>query len=295
MVRSMTGFGRGEAQNEVIHFTVEIKTVNHRYFEPSIRLSKRFGSLENELRTFLSQQIVRGKTDVFVTYEEIQTSSQVILHEDALEQYLLTLRQAAEKYGLEDDLKISNVLSLNDVLEVTQKQEDPLELWPVLKEAAQKAVDQLNEMRSREGARIAADLLEKADLMSEIVAQLKEAAPQIEEKYYQKLQTRIQDILSRLGGQTPIDKGLLENEVAIFADRVCIDEEMVRLTSHITELKRLLGLDEPVGRSLDFLLQEFNRESNTIASKAADLSVTQSALQLKKEIEKVREQIQNLE
>lgn len=292
----MTGFGRGESESNGIHFTVELKTVNHRYLEPSIRMSRKLASLENDLRAVIGQNISRGKLDVYVNYERQQGEMELVLHEEALKEYVSVLRQAGEQFGLKDDLAISHILRLPEVLETTERQEDMDLMWTLLKEATLAALEQLNEMRRREGERIQADLLEKADILESLVSDLEKISPQVELAYHQKLEKRINDLLTKTSaGQLKMDAGILENEVALFADKSCIDEELVRLRSHIQQLRLLLRSEEPVGRPLDFLLQEFNREANTIASKAGDLAVTGGALTLKKEIEKVREQIQNLE
>ncbi len=296
VVRSMTGFGRGESERDGIHCVVELKTVNHKFLEPSIRMSRKLAALENDLRTLLAQKVSRGKLDVYVTYERQESQTQLILHEEVLQEYLGTLRKVGEQYGLRDDLALSHVLTLPEVLEMQEAPEDTEAVWEVLKEAAERALDQLNAMRVREGARIRQDLLEKADLLESIVRGLEEIGPQVEENYRQKLEKRLEDILQQSSaGKLHLDEGILENEVALFADRCCIDEELVRLHSHIEQLRKLLDAEEPVGRPLDFLMQEFNREANTIGSKAGDLAVTGGSLRLKKEIEKVREQIQNLE
>ena len=296
VVRSMTGCGRGESERNGSHCVVELKTVNHKFLEPSIRMSRKLAALENDLRTLLAQKVSRGKLDVYVTYERQESQTQLILHEEVLQEYLRTLRGAGERYGLRDDLALSHVLTLPEVLEMQEAPEDTEAVWKVLKEATERALDQLNAMRVREGARIRQDLLEKADLLESIVRGLEEIGPKVEENYRQKLEKRLEDILQQSSaGKLHLDEGILENEVALFADRCCIDEELVRLHSHIEQLRKLLDAEEPVGRPLDFLMQEFNREANTIGSKAGDLAVTGGSLRLKKEIEKVREQIQNLE
>lgn len=291
MIRSMTGFGRGESSRDGVHFTVELKTVNHRFLETSIRMSRKLAAFENDLRRLLSQFISRGKLDVYVTFEREQEQAQIQVHEEKLQAYLNVLRSAGERYSLPDDLRISHVLAFPEVLVEVAQEEESQEVWPVLQEAAELAVQQLQIMREREGAEIRQNLLEKADTLEEILKSLELAAPQVELEYKQKLEKRI----GELTNMVHLDPGILETEVALFADKCCIDEELVRLKSHIAQLRMLLDSEEPVGRPLDFLLQEFNREANTIASKAGDLAVTQSSLILKKEIEKIREQIQNIE
>ncbi len=293
MIRSMTGFGRGVAERDSSRMTVELKSVNSRYLETNVRMPRVILTLENDVKNRIAQSVSRGKMDVFINYEPGEGQKTVTVSED-LGAYVAALREAGERYGLEDDLKISHILRIPDMLQTQQKDTDPKDVWPLLEEALAAALEQLNSMREREGSRICEDLLGKASEIERIVLALQASAPEIEDAYREKLTKRIQEILSRNGG-VPVDKGLLENEIAFYADHSCIDEELVRLTSHIAQLRQLLGGEEPVGRQLDFLLQEFNREANTIASKAGSLSVTQEALNLKKEIEKVREQIQNLE
>jgi uncharacterized protein (TIGR00255 family) len=293
MIHSMTGFGRGVAERDSSRMTVELKSVNSRYLETNVKMPRVILALENDVKNLIAQSVARGKMDVYINYESGEGQNTVTVSED-LGAYVAALREASERYGLPDDLKISHVLRIPDMLQTQQKDTDPKDVWPLLEEALKAALEQFNAMREREGMRIREDLLGKAAEIERIVQSLQQSAPEIEDAYREKLTRRIQEILSRSNGIT-VDRGLLENEIVFYADHCCIDEEMVRLTSHIAQLRQLLDGGEPVGRQLDFLLQEFNREANTIASKAGSLSVTQEALNLKKEIEKVREQIQNLE
>ena len=293
MIHSMTGFGRGVAERDSSRMTVELKSVNSRYLETNVKMPRVILALENDVKNLITQSVARGKMDVYINYEPGEGQKTVTVSED-LGAYVAALREASERYGLPDDLGISHVLRIPDILQTRQKDTDPEDVWPLLEEAVQAALEQFNAMREREGMRIREDLLGKASEIERIVQSLQQSAPEIEDAYREKLTRRIQEILSRNSG-IAVDRGLLENEIVFYADHCCIDEEMVRLTSHIAQLRQLLSSEEPVGRQLDFLLQEFNREANTIASKAGSLSVTQEALNLKKEIEKVREQIQNLE
>jgi uncharacterized protein (TIGR00255 family) len=293
MIHSMTGFGRGVAERDSSRMTVELKSVNSRYLETNVKMPRVILALENDVKNLIAQSVARGKMDVYINYEPGEGQKTVTVSED-LGAYVAALREASERYGLPDDLKISHVLRIPDMLQTQQKDTDPKDVWPLLEEALKAALEQFNAMREREGMRIREDLLGKAAEIERIVQSLQQSAPEIEDAYREKLTRRIQEILSRSNG-IAVDRGLLENEIVFYADHCCIDEEMVRLTSHIAQLRQLLDGGEPVGRQLDFLLQEFNREANTIASKAGSLSVTQEALNLKKEIEKVREQIQNLE
>ena len=293
MIHSMTGFGRGVAERDSSRMTVELKSVNSRYLETNVKMPRVILALENDVKNLITQSVARGKMDVYINYEPGEGQKTVTVSED-LGAYVAALREASERYGLPDDLGISHVLRIPDMLQTRQKDTDPEDVWPLLEEAVQAALEQFNAMREREGMRIREDLLGKASEIERIVQSLQQSAPEIEDAYREKLTRRIQEIMSRNSG-IAVDRGLLENEIVFYADHCCIDEEMVRLTSHIAQLRQLLSSEEPVGRQLDFLLQEFKREANTIASKAGSLSVTQEALNLKKEIEKVREQIQNLE
>ena len=292
MIRSMTGFGRGEVSQDGKRFIVELKTVNHRFFDPNIRLSRKIAVFEKDLRGLLASHISRGKVDVYVTCEFDKGETRLQVHEDMLETYLRVLRDLGQRYQMKDDLGISSILELPDVMEYIDVPMDQEAVWPLLEEAARAALKQLNTMREAEGQRMQTDLLAKADHMEEIVESLIEHGPQMEQEYRERLLRKVQELTE---GRITLDAGILETEVVLFADKSCIDEELVRLRSHIEQLRTLLSTEEPVGRPLDFLMQEFNREANTIASKAGDLAVTQKALDLKKEIEKIREQIQNIE
>lgn len=294
-MKSMTGFGRGEKEVRGHVFTVEIKTVNHRYLESSIRLSRKLGALENRVRAVLKEKLVRGKVDVFINYaNHSETQGSIWINEGRLEEYLKALRAQAKLMGLEDDLKLSHVLQLPEVMETEEADEDLDELGSILQEAVLSALEELNAMREREGENLKKDFQDKLDELEALVQRIQLRAPLVVEEYKEKLYNRIQEHLDKTK-MPELDEGRLEMEITLFADRCCIDEELTRLTSHIRQYRQTIEKEEPIGRQLDFLTQELNREANTIASKSNDLEITQQALAMKNVIEKIREQIQNIE
>ena len=294
-MNSMTGFGRGEAQKDGYSFTVEIKSVNHRYLENSIRIHHSLSVLEADIRRVLKERLSRGKVDVYVSYaNHSDTQGQIWLNRPNLEGYLKALREAGDSYGLENDLTLSSVISLPEVLEVDQAAWDPEEMRPILMEALEEALTGLIRMREEEGQNLKRDFEEKLSELSECVEAVAARAPEVVKSYQEKLYQRMQEYVDPT--KVPqLDEGRLETEVTIFADRCCIDEEITRLRSHIAQYRKILASKEAAGRKLDFLTQELNRETNTIASKSNDLAVTQAALQMKNIIEKIREQVQNIE
>lgn len=292
-MNSMTGFGRGEAEMAGYCFTVEVKSVNHRYLEPTIRLSRKMAALESPIRGLLKQRLGRGKVDMLIMYENHnEAQGEVKVKQAKLEAYVRALREQAERFGLTDDLALSHILQLPDVLTSEETQEDFTALEPALMEAVGEALDQLCAMRAREGDALKRDLTEKLEELGVLVEEITQRAPLVVKEYKEKLYARIAEHVS---AGVDVEPGRLETEITIFADRCCIDEELTRLKSHIRQYRQMLEKNEPVGRQLDFLTQELNREANTIASKANDLTVTKQALALKNVIEKMREQIQNIE
>ncbi len=291
-MKSMTGFGQGEAEQDGYRVSVEIKTVNHRYFEPSIRMGRRLGALEAEVRGRIKKTVARGKTDVFITCENLSAEQGTVhVNEGLLKSYLEALRDAGRTFGLQDNLTVGDLLRLPEVVTAEEPQDDKDRIRPVLMEALEKALVSLDAMRIREGGHIRDDLLTKIQVLEDCHSQLAAQAPLVVQDYREKLSARLRDLLEK----EAVDPGRLETEVAIFADRCAIDEELTRLTSHFAQFRHILANDEPAGRRLDFLTQELNREANTIASKANALAVSQIALTMKNEIEKIREQIQNIE
>lgn len=292
MIKSMTGFGRGENSQDGKEFTVEIKTVNHRYSDVFIRMPRQIGFLEDKVRELVGKAVSRGKIDVYITYYNYSDDAKLVtLDEGLAKTYISATESLRDKFSLKDDITVSLISRYPDVLKVEQAQENEELLWSLLKTAVVKALDALIKMREVEGEGLKNVLLDRADYIDSIVAEIAMRAPEIPKEYKLKLTTRIKELLD----QQLIDENRLATEVAVFADRCSIDEELVRLASHIGQLREALYIDQPVGRKLDFLVQEMNREINTIGSKANDLSVTKNVVEVKSEIEKIREQIQNIE
>jgi uncharacterized protein (TIGR00255 family) len=292
MVKSMTGFGREHIVANGREIIVEIRSVNHRYYEFTARTPRSYGFLDEKLKAFLKNGISRGKVEVSVTiYNQEGTDAQIELNESVASGYLDALRGSAEKLGLEDDLTLSSIMRLPDVFTVVKKTDDEEVIWSEVKAVAQVALDRLVEMRNTEGVKMYDDISSRLDFIEQTVGKIEMQSPNVSESYRDRLYTKIKEVLQ----DRNIDEQRVLTEVAIFSEKVAIDEETVRLRSHISQFRDLINSDEPVGRKLDFLVQELNREVNTIGSKAQDLSITKMVVDLKSEIEKIREQIQNIE
>ncbi|MBO4292432.1 MAG: YicC family protein [Lachnospiraceae bacterium] len=292
MIKSMTGFGRCEVTENDRKFTVEIKAVNHRYLDMNIKMPKKLNFFESAIRTELKNYISRGKVDVFITYEDLSENvSSVKYNRELAAEYLKYLRQMQEDFGLEDDIRVSTLSKYPDVFTMEDSEGDEEEIWKELKKALNGAAQMFVESRITEGENLKNDLVDKLDGMLKIVDFIAERGPGIIAEYRQKLQDKVKEML----GDNTVDEARLVTEVTIFADKVCVDEEMVRLRSHIETTKAALIEGGSIGRKLDFIAQEMNREANTILSKANDLEVSNCGIELKTEIEKVREQIQNIE
>lgn len=292
MIKSMTGYGRGEHEAEGRKFSVEIKAVNHRYNDISIRLPRSMNYLEDKIRKTLTKKIMRGKTDVFITFESFSEDDvNIKINEPLAKAYCEKLEYLKLNYGLTGDNTLDLVVKFPDIITVEKVQEDEDTIWNALLPALDDALNSFISMREIEGEALKKDILKKADVIENYVAEIKERAPLVAEDYRQRLTDRLNELLA----DTSIDEQRILTEVTIFADRACIDEEITRLTSHISQLRSIFAKDEPIGRKLDFLVQEMNREANTIASKSNDIKITQITVELKSEIEKIREQIQNIE
>ena len=292
MIKSMTGFGRGEYAKDSKEFTVEIKTVNHRYSDVFIKMPRQIGFLEDKVRELVGKAISRGKIDVFITYYNYSDDSKYVTFDEALAKtYISAVEALRDKFGLKDDISVSLISKYPDVLKVEQNEEDEEILWSMLRIATENALASLVTMRGNEGEGLKNVLLERATYIEEVIAEISTRAPEVPKEYKSKLETRIKDLLE----QQAIDENRLSMEIAVFADRCSIDEELVRLASHIGQMREALSMNQPVGRKLDFLIQEMNREVNTIGSKANDLSITRNVVEIKSEIEKIREQVQNIE
>ncbi len=288
----MTGFGRFETDTKERKITVEMKGVNHRYLELSIKLPKKLSFFEVRIRTLLKQYISRGKVDVFITYEDVSEGrSSVHYNEDLAAEYFMALTKMSERFGIENDVKTSLLAQLPEVFTLQEQTQDEEELFEFVEQVIEKAAGQFVEMREKEGTHLKKDILFKLDGMIKCVEQIEERSPKILEEYKKKLSDKITELL----GDVSIDETRITTEVTIFADKICVDEETVRLKAHIKSMKDTLEDGLNIGRKLDFIAQEMNREANTILSKANDLTITELAIQLKTEIEKIREQIQNIE
>ena len=292
MIKSMTGFGRCEVLKDSRKFTVELKSVNHRYLDVNIRMPKKLNFFETSIRTLLKSYADRGKVDIFITYEDLSQSQVSVKYNAALAaEYLKYLNQMAEEFSLDNDVRVSTLSRYPEVFTMEECSEDEDELWNGLKEALEGAFSQFVEMRTKEGERLKEDILLKLDLLSEQIRFIEERSPQIIAEYRTKLEEKMRELLE----DTQIDDNRIAAEVILFADKICTDEEVVRLKSHIQHMKETLEESNGIGRKLDFIAQEMNREANTILSKANDLEISNIGIELKTEIEKVREQIQNIE
>ena len=292
MIKSMTGFGRCEIQKESRKFTVELKSVNHRYLDVNIRMPKKLNFFETAIRTLLKSYANRGKIDIFITYEDISQAQVSVKYNAALAaEYLKYLRQMEEEFGLENDVRVSTLSRYPEVFTMEEQSEDEEELWNGLKEALEGAFGQFVETRKAEGENLKKDILSKLDSLEKEIVFVEERSPQIVAEYRAKLEDKIKELLA----DTQIEDSRIAAEVILFADKICTDEEVVRLKSHIQHMRNTLEEKEGIGRKLDFIAQEMNREANTILSKANDLEVSNHAITLKTEIEKIREQIQNIE
>ena len=292
MIKSMTGFGRCENHQGSRKFTVEMKAVNHRYFDVCIKMPKKLSFFEAAIRNVLKQYVQRGKLDVFITYEDYAEENVALKYNEELAaQYLKYFRQMAEKFGLKDDISVSSLGRCPEVFTMEEQDIDEEEIWAELKTAVEGACAQFVKAREQEGEALKADLLDKLERMDENVTLIEERYPQIVAEYRSKLEEKVKELL----GDVQIDEGRIAAEVVIFSDKICTDEETVRLRSHIATMKEKLIAGGSIGRKLDFIAQEMNREANTILSKANDLATSNVAIDLKTEIEKVREQIQNIE
>lgn len=288
----MTGYGREQLVIEQRDITVEIKSVNHRYYEFSARVPRAYGYLEEKLKSFVKGSIARGKVEVSITINNLN-GKEVNINIDKLMAagYVSALREANNELGLTDDITLSTIIRFSDIFNVQKVAEDEEKIWNDVKCTAESALAKFVEMREREGCQLKNDLLIKVSNIENTLEIVEESAPITAELYREKLYAKLQEVLS----DSNIDEQRVITEAAIFAEKIAIDEEIVRLKSHISQFRELLETDDPVGRKLDFLVQEINREINTIGSKAQDVKITKCVVDMKSEVEKIREQIQNIE
>ncbi len=292
MIKSMTGFGRSELLQNDRKFSVEIRAVNHRYLDLSIRMPKKLGMLESRIRTVLKEYMERGKVDVFIGYEDYTGGDAALKYNEALAgEYLTHLRDMSEKFDLEYDIRVSTLARFPDIFVMEDREIDEEVLFHQMEPALRKAAENFAAARQSEGKHLKTDLLAKLSLMEGYVAEIEKRAPEIIEEYKASLREKIADLLK----DSSVDDARFAAEVTIFADKVCVDEETVRLKSHVEAMKKELLSGGAIGRKLDFIAQEMNREANTILSKSTDLSVSDTGINLKTEIEKIREQVQNIE
>ena len=292
MIKSMTGFGRCEITDGERKFTVELKGVNHRYLDVNIRMPKKLNFFETAIRNLLKQYAQRGKVDIFITYEDLSEGQVSLKYNSSLaEEYLTYFKQIQESFGLDYDIRVSTLSRCPEVLTMEEQVVDEEELWNALEKALKGAFEQFRDTRVVEGENLKKDIVEKLDELLVVVAHIEKRSPEIIAEYRAKLETKVKELLE----DAQIEEGRLATEVVLFADKICTDEETVRLKSHIEHMRDTLQTSEGIGRKLDFIAQEMNREANTILSKANDLETSNYAIDLKTNIEKIREQIQNIE
>lgn len=292
MIKSMTGFGRSEIVKGNRKISVEIKSVNHRYLEAGIKMPKKLNVFESRMRDLLKKYATRGKIDIFINYED-DSESQVNLkfNQNIADEYMAIFNNMSEKYNLKNDMTVGGLARFPEVITMDEVQEDEEELWHFIEKAMKAALEQFVNTRILEGENLKKDLLGKLDHMEELVSFVEKRSPEIMKEYRSKLESKVKELL----GDTTIDESRIATEVIIYADKICVDEETVRLRSHIEHARKCLNEDGGIGRKMDFIAQEMNREANTTLSKANDIEISNAAIDLKTEIEKVREQIQNIE
>lgn len=292
MLKSMTGFGRAVKEIEGYIITVEIRSVNHRYFEFTSRIPRQYGFLDEKLKSYINSRVARGKVECCVTIEALDTdSAEVLINKTLASAYVSALKEIADEYNLKEDFGATAISRFQDVLVVKKADEDADRIWGFVKEVADEAIDKFIEMRTVEGAKMKADIQSRGEFIIKCVEFIESRSPQTVKEYNAKLVERVHEII----GDATLDEARILQEVAIYADKVAVAEETVRLRSHIDQLNTFLCADEPVGRKMDFLVQEINRETNTIGSKANDIDIARKVVDIKAEVEKIREQIQNIE
>ena len=292
MLKSMTGYGRSEMTVGGRHIIFEIKSVNHKYFEFNSRISRGYLFLEDKLKAYLQGKLSRGKVDVFLQIETLEDADvQVQVNHSLAAGYYAALQELRERYSLPDEPTLALLTRYGDIFSVHRAPENEEEIWQAVQQAAEPAVESFLRMREAEGARLREDILSKAQRILELVGQVEQETPQTVKEYQERLEAKIQELL----GDAHFDEQRVLTEVAVFADKVAVDEETVRLRSHFQQLEKLIDSQEPVGRKIDFLVQEMNREANTIGSKSVNSRIAYLVVDIKSEIENIREQVQNVE
>lgn len=292
-MKSMTGYGKAEYKSEKFTLSVEIKTVNNRFLDISYKYPRSFTPLQEGVRSAIQKHLSRGKVDLYINYKKTLQGEEALSFDEGLAQNYVEIAKALKKRfpSLKNDFTVTSLMKTADVIKQEQEEIDIDEISPILFETVENACENLNSMREYEGEKLKADMLSRVDVIEQTVAVIKERAPLVAEEYRKKLFEKVQALID---GQN-IDEARILQEVALFADKSNIDEELTRLNSHVSQFRKICSSCGEVGKKLDFLVQEFNRESNTVCSKSNDIEVTENALKLKCEIEKIREQIQNIE
>ncbi len=291
-MQSMTGYGKAEYAENGITLTVEIKTINNRFLDLIPKYPRAFVSLDDTIRKVVQSKIRRGRAELFVTYSDMSSGSKkLVINEGLCEAYVAAAKTLSEKYGIENDFTVVSLLKTSDCVAEEIGDDNSEKIGEILVETLNKALDELVKMRKIEGDKLKNDILTRDSEVERLVGEIEKRAPKIKEEYEAKIRERMIEIL----GSVDYDKGRLLQEVALFADRTNIDEELTRLKSHIAQLRNICSEEIDAGKKLDFLMQEFNREANTVCSKSNDVETTKYALALKNEIEKIREQVQNIE
>ncbi len=292
MIKSMTGYGRSQMLVDGMNITVEVKSVNHRYFEFSSRLPRSYGFLDEKLKSFFMGKLTRGKMECYIQIETVEEPDAIIsVNHPLVKGYLDAYKELAETYGLENNVKVSDISRVSDVFSIRKQAADEDKIWAAVQTVAEEALNGFVAMREREGSRLRDDVLSRLETILDNVAFVEERSPETVREYNERLLGRLKELLA----DTYIDEQRILTEAAIFADKIAVAEETVRLRSHISQMRSFLDSDEAVGKKMDFLIQEFNREANTIGSKAQDVEIARRVVAIKAEIEKIREQIQNIE
>ncbi|MDE7098753.1 MAG: YicC family protein [Ruminococcus sp.] len=292
MLKSMTGYGRTQKILNGRDILVEIRSVNHRYYEYSSRIPRTYNYIDEKLKVLLKQKISRGKVDVNVSINNIEgRDTAIAINKGVAEGYVNALRSVSAELNLKDDITLSKLIKLPDIFNVQKAPDDEEQVWNDVAEVATEAIEKFVEMREKEGVKLYNDVLEKTSLILEMVGKVEELSPITTENYRNRLYQKLNEILNG----KDFDQQRIITEAAVFAEKIAVDEETVRLRSHISQLVDLLESGDAIGRKLDFIVQEMNREVNTIGSKAQDLNITKLVVDMKAELEKIREQIQNIE
>lgn len=292
MVKSMTGYGRCQEMVDGMNVAVEIKSVNHRYFDFSSRVPRNYGFLDEKLKSFVQSKVSRGKIECYVQVDNLEDDTVVVeVNKSLADGYVKAFNELSETYGIENNLNAGLLARMNDVLVIRKAEADEDKIWNAVKAVTEKAVDKFINMREVEGQKLRDDIVSRADLILSYVEFVEERSPETVREYNEKLLARMQEVL----GDIHVEEARLLTEAAIYADKIAVAEETVRLRSHISQLKDFFNSTEAIGRKMDFLVQEINREANTIGSKANDVEIARRVLEIKSEVEKIREQVQNIE